>query len=254
MENIHRFDSFAEYCRSILQQPSESPLGELINQVEEAARWRDKKRNSVTATNRRTQSESVYRSVRDAVFLYYLMIKRNEEYLEESRINHLLLGLLKEQLCRLFDYVYGRNSDAYDVLEDEFHWGKNRTKQWVGSITMLLNKLYVLSAINRHISNRYFNGHQILWANDIKELRDQVNEAEELVNLFNSADLLHEVDQKIDLMEQKNISPDQLHKSVAKCRYLARAEALYFMGEHKAATREIEKIVTRDSSTTLPTA
>ena len=152
MEEIHRYDSMQEYWASVSKQPFESPRSELLDQVEKAAKWRIKKQNGGTATNSRTQryreriaSDTTYKSVREAVFLYFLMLHINKTYAEESRVNHLLIALVREQLCRLFDYVYGREFDDCHELATEFLWNKNRTANWTNSLRTLSRKLYEFS-------------------------------------------------------------------------------------------------------------
>jgi hypothetical protein len=95
--------------------------------------------------------------------------------------------------------------------------------------------------VNRVISTQYFDENQFLWKDAISEIDSQASDVEDLVGLFNSADGLHNGVQKIDLEELKQKVDGQIAECVTYHVNWARAEALYFMGEQKAALTEMEK-------------
>jgi hypothetical protein len=119
--------------------------------------------------------------------------------------------------------------------QEEMEW-----KQMAG---VLLTKLYAFRQAITKISQRYFDGEEVLFPDLVRSFADLIKYTEELlVAPFNDG-VAAKPEDKLDLEAFRQVAGNAVKEKISDLVNMAKAEALDAMGEHRAATELVERHV-----------
>jgi hypothetical protein len=113
--------------------------------------------------------------------------------------------------------------------------------EWKEMAGMLLTKLYTFRQTATTISQRYFDGEEVLFPDLIRSFADLIKYTEELlVATFNDGVAVKPED-KMDLETFQKGDGKTVFEQISDLVNMAKADALDAMGEHQAATELVER-------------
>ena len=220
LQEMSNFPNLQEYTFYLKDKPEEAaPLYRLPNQMEQAVRQ---------AMKGRPEAEiwpTVRLAVRDVAFLVYIVLTANERAMNQRREWALLHVAFAEWL----------NGMILRKIYNKRHQSKEHIKNWGVAAEHRLVELYGFQSFINVISERYFDGSQILFQDVVDDLKDIIKHLEGLVDLFNFACTGGRgVIKKIKLKELHQIADRQLTQERFTIVDQAKAEALILIGERQA--------------------
>jgi len=143
----------------------------------------------------------------------------------------------EDQLCcrkQLLDSL--RTSHSRDNQQEEL------IQDWKDTIEGFLIELYCFHDTFASISQHYFDGHQMLFPDLVKELSDVIDSTEKLVDIFNDI-FSNETDQqeRMDIENIRRITSMRINQQTAYLVDMAKAKALENIGEKQAAIKLTER-------------
>jgi hypothetical protein len=239
----HDLYDFVDHLRN--QPESGRPLARLPDQlrksIEQAMKGQPKPAVEV----------EVRRSVRDVAFLLYLHRYSNVEVTEPIRAWGLELGLLRERFLRLAmerdERQRTRMTGTRAASKPRPKRNTELEKNWVGSTKYFLAELYARREAFKSISSTYFSGKPILFPDLAIGLDVFIAHTERLAEVFN--DLMcygRGETSHIDLQSTLTQSDKEMARVRTRIIYMAKSEALHFMGDNEGSRRLAEELVDVD--------
>ena len=116
-------------------------------------------------------------------------------------------------------------------------------KNWKDNVEKSLLELYSFQGAVTSISKRYFDGHQVLFPDLVKDMGNAVQQTEALVETFNKllAGQKEQQQNQINLEPLRQTASKDFAGQIALIVDLAKAEALLFMDEPKTAMKVVER-------------
>jgi len=169
---------------------------------------------------------TINRAIRDIAFLYHLFFQINTRAMMEQQSWSLQLAALAGTLgCLAIESTYYGVHNNWAIWKD------------IGEKSLL--ELYSFQGAVTSISERYFDGHQVLFADLAKDLTAVITGAEGVVNTFNEI-LPQDNVRHIDLNALCRDASKKASGQVAFLVDMAKVEALIFMGDSDIATKVVE--------------
>ena len=111
---------------------------------------------------------------------------------------------------------------------------------WKEMAGVLVSKLYTFRQAVTTISQRYFDGEEVLFPNLVRSLADLIKYTEELVVMFND-EVAGKPEDRMDLEALRPWDAKTVMQQISDLVNMAKADALDAVGEHQAATELIQR-------------
>ena len=112
---------------------------------------------------------------------------------------------------------------------------KQEEMEWKEMAGMLLTKLYAFRQAVTTISQRYFDGEEVLFPDLVRSLADLIKYTEELLVASFNDEVAGKPEDKIDLEAFRQGDGKAVMQQISDLVNMAKADALDAMGEHRAA-------------------
>lgn len=240
MEEAHQFQTMVDYALSIKGGPESSwPLVRLPEQVATAVE------QSMKGESKELIRRQVRQAVRDVVFLFHLHQRLNYAFLEQERYffaQGLALATGMNAMIRELNLVAKGSGKAVKREDPSL---PNRVRRWRVMAEDYLGELYSLRQASNSIDRHYFDGPTGLFSGSSQALAQLVEQAEDLVDLYNRnlAVPESEVTAKVDLSQLLESAQGAATKKAAYLVGAAKAEALDAMGENQASIQLMERYI-----------
>jgi hypothetical protein len=124
----------------------------------------------------------------------------------------------------------------------KLNWKQELITEWRQTLSTCPVGLYSVREAFNYISKGYFDGHQVLFPDLVKELLDIITDEETTVNNFNEffVDLMH-ISERIDLDALRQNGIKEAKPQIAYLVDMAKAEALSCLGDNEAAVKLAER-------------
>ena len=247
MEEAHRFNSINEYVLSLLEGPDSAyPLYRLPDQIEKSAKEMMKGRP------RSETSKFIQEKVRDVIFLFFLHHEANKRILGEDRAYNLRALLLSTEMRWLTDQRT-HHRDNWDrrkktsrgrddqSISDSFTRFNEHLHRWRDMCERFLYEILSVHRAIESLSNRYLDGHGVLYSGVRETLDNVVEFVGTLAELFNddlSGDAKLRRKFKIGVIPIDTIRKQAIENSEAYLKVvvdMAKAETLELIGERDQA-------------------
>ncbi len=235
MEEAHQHDSLFQYVASIKDGPDNAwPLYRLSEQAEASTRA------NMKGQPRGDVERAVRLAVRESYFLFHIHQQMNRRLMEEGRAHFLQAQVLAALLNHLYhDAECGRPQDRNRPSL------KKRRTQWAFCAREFLRELFTLEKAAGAISDRYFDGHPVLWPKIRNTLDDLIETTLGFAELFaisfpsRRRKSVEQIDAVAISHEAAEAAPD-LQAYIVD---MAKAEVLDSMGEGQAAAEIVKRHV-----------
>jgi len=117
---------------------------------------------------------------------------------------------------------------------------KKEIEFWKQMAGILVSNLYAFRQAITTISQRYFDGEQIMFSDSIQSLTDLEKDTQELVTTFNDL-IAKEPEDKINVEALRTVTDKIVTGRVSYLVDMAKAEALDALGENHAAVELVER-------------
>lgn len=237
LEEIEQYNSVVElvaYLRT--QSESAAPVTRLTRQVEDAVRKEMKgaKDNHVEVAVRKAN--------RDVVFLIKLHHQVNAKVYAEQRAWSLMVVLVAEMQNRMLtEYLIALGRPKGKTSKADAKPQPGLDCKEVAEV--LLTELYGFEGAIALIRSRYFDGHQVLFPDAEKLLKDLISTSETLVEMWN--DTCYEKRQRsrqVSLSEIRERAKNETTRQTAGLVIMAKSDALECLGDFKGSREEAAKL------------
>ena len=112
---------------------------------------------------------------------------------------------------------------------------KQEEIEWKEMAGVLLTKIYAFRQAITAISQRYFDGEEVLFLDMVRSLTDLIKYTEVLVESFNDQ-VTGKPEDKVDLQALRQYDDKTVMQQISELVTMAKADALDAVGEHRTAT------------------
>ena len=244
MEQAHQYPSMYDYVMSLEGCPETAfPMYMLPSQVEKAVQ------STMKGEPRHEVSGAIRSAVKDTIFLFHLHQQVNTKLMSEHDTNVYRFRWLSSELQKL---LY--ENLVSDVLsrDGKHRLARSKAKRsddlalWKSSCEEFLRGLYSMRDAIAFVSRKYFDGHEMLFSEVADGFNVTVKYLEELAEMYNDEVMSMGRPNRRNgrLIGSASLQAKCAKSSVAHFAYLvdmAKAEALDFMGDNRAAVELAER-------------